>query len=99
MDASAAAGTLPGLALAARNLTVTFPGKPAPVPALRGIDLEIPRGALFVLLGPNGAGKTTLMRCITGLVRPDTGSLTVLGGPSSDGAGTGRSGNREGLKR
>jgi ABC-2 type transport system ATP-binding protein len=74
-----------GSAVSARNLSVTFPGKPAPVEALRGVDLEIPSGSLFVLLGANGAGKTTLMRCITGLVHPARGSLEVLGARPPDG--------------
>jgi ABC-2 type transport system ATP-binding protein len=68
-------------AVSCRNLQVTFPGKAGPVDALRGVDLEIPKGALFVLLGPNGAGKTTLMRCITGLVKPTSGSIAVLASP------------------
>lgn len=72
-----AAGAGPG-AVSCRNLQVTYPGKAGPVEALRGLDLDIPRGALFVLLGPNGAGKTTLMRCITGLVKPTAGSIAVL---------------------
>jgi ABC-2 type transport system ATP-binding protein len=42
------------------------------------VELSIPRSSLFVLLGPNGAGKTTLMRCITGLVRPTSGSMAVF---------------------
>jgi ABC-type multidrug transport system ATPase subunit len=91
------------VALSARGLTVTFPGKPAPVRALDGVDLEIPKGALFVLLGPNGAGKTTLMRCITGLVRPEGGSLSVLGAPASGRPGTSgkaaRTGDRHSLAR
>jgi ABC-2 type transport system ATP-binding protein len=66
--------------IACRNLQVTFRSKAGPVEALRGLDLDVPRGALYVLLGPNGAGKTTLMRCITGLVRPTGGSIEVLGG-------------------
>lgn len=70
--------------IAARNLQVTFASKAGPVAALRGVDLDIPRGALFVLLGPNGAGKTTLMRCITGLVRPTGGTIAVLGGRDAD---------------
>ncbi|MBW8886929.1 MAG: ABC transporter ATP-binding protein [Fibrobacteres bacterium] len=70
-------------AVSCRNLHVTFPGKTGPVEALGGVDLDIPKGSLFVLLGPNGAGKTTLMRCITGLVKPTSGSIAVLG--SSDG--------------
>jgi ABC-2 type transport system ATP-binding protein len=68
-----------GATVSCRNLRVTFPGKSGPVEALRGVDLDIAKGSLFVLLGPNGAGKTTLMRCITGLVAPTAGSLSVAG--------------------
>lgn len=49
------------------------------VQALRGIDLEIHRGEIFGFLGPNGAGKTTTIRCLLDLIRPDTGTLRVLG--------------------
>jgi ABC-type multidrug transport system ATPase subunit len=48
--------------------------------ALRGIDLVVPRGSVFGLIGPNGAGKTTTMSVISGFLRPDTGSVEVLGG-------------------
>ncbi len=65
--------------LSFRDLRVSFPSGQARTPALAGINLEIPSGALYVLLGPNGAGKTTLLRCITGLVQPEHGSLTVFG--------------------
>ena len=47
--------------------------------ALRGVTLEVPRGAIFGLLGPNGAGKTTLLSILTTLLLPDTGTVTVLG--------------------
>ena len=47
--------------------------------ALRGVDLEVGRGEIFGFLGPNGAGKTTAIRCLLDLIRPDGGSLTVLG--------------------
>ncbi len=47
--------------------------------ALDGVDLEIGHGEFFGLLGPNGAGKTTLISALAGLVRPDSGSLTVMG--------------------
>ena len=47
--------------------------------ALAGVSLEIPEGEFFGLLGPNGAGKTTLISSLAGLVRPDSGSLKVLG--------------------
>jgi len=63
----------------ARGLRVSFRSRKAEVEALRGLDLSVSPGSLFVLLGPNGAGKTTLMRCVTGLVRPTGGSLSVFG--------------------
>ena len=47
--------------------------------ALQGVSLEIAQGDFFGLLGPNGAGKTTLISSLAGLVRPDKGSLKVLG--------------------
>lgn len=47
--------------------------------ALCGIDLGIKQGEFFGLLGPNGAGKTTLINAITGLVKPDSGTIEVLG--------------------
>ena len=47
--------------------------------ALAGVSLEIGEGEFFGLLGPNGAGKTTLISALAGLVRADSGSLSVLG--------------------
>ncbi|MGF1426248.1 ABC transporter ATP-binding protein [Kitasatospora sp. LaBMicrA B282] len=44
-----------------------------------GVDLEIRQGEIFGLLGPNGAGKSTLVRQLTGLLRPDAGSVQILG--------------------
>jgi ABC-2 type transport system ATP-binding protein len=49
------------------------------VQALDGVDLTVEEGEFFALLGPNGAGKTTLISALGGLVRPDAGSLRVLG--------------------
>lgn len=49
------------------------------VQALKGVDLEVTRGEIFGFLGPNGAGKTTTIRCLLDLIRPDAGSILVLG--------------------
>ena len=47
--------------------------------ALDGIDLTVPRGAVYGLLGPNGAGKTTSVRVLTTLLRPNAGSARIDG--------------------
>ena len=49
------------------------------VHAVRGLNLQIRRGEVFGLLGPNGAGKTTSLEMMEGLVRPDSGSIALLG--------------------
>jgi ABC-2 type transport system ATP-binding protein len=49
------------------------------VRALRGLDLEVRRGEIFGFLGPNGSGKTTTIRCLLDLIRPDAGTVRVLG--------------------
>jgi ABC-2 type transport system ATP-binding protein len=49
------------------------------VQALRGVDLEVGRGEIFGFLGPNGAGKTTTIRCLLDLIRPNGGTIRVLG--------------------
>lgn len=46
---------------------------------IRDISLEIGSGDIYGLLGPNGAGKTTILKLITGLIRADQGSVTLLG--------------------
>jgi ABC-2 type transport system ATP-binding protein len=49
------------------------------VQALRGLSFDVARGEMFGLIGPDGAGKTTTIRLIGGLLRPDTGTIRVLG--------------------
>ena len=46
---------------------------------LKGIDLSIGRGGIFSVLGPNGSGKTTLIKCILGMVLPDSGAISIDG--------------------
>lgn len=54
--------------------------------AVDGIDLEVPRGAVYGFLGPNGSGKTTTIRMLLGLVRPSSGDIEVLGARIPDDA-------------
>jgi len=49
------------------------------VKALKGVDLDINCGEIFGFLGPNGAGKTTAIRCMLDLIRPQGGSISILG--------------------
>ena len=68
----------PVAALVVDRLSVTLGGRAV----LDGLSLTASPGRLTAVLGPNGAGKTTLIRCCTGLLRADTGAVTVLGRPA-----------------
>ena len=48
--------------------------------ALQGLNLHVPTGSIYGFLGPNGSGKTTTIRLVLGLLRPQRGRITVLGG-------------------
>ncbi len=49
------------------------------LPVLRGISLRLERGTILYLLGRNGCGKTTLMQCLSGVLKPDGGAVTLDG--------------------
>ena len=49
------------------------------VQAVKGINLNIPKGQFVALLGPNGAGKTTLVEMIEGIQKPDKGEIAIMG--------------------
>ena len=70
-----------GNAIEIKGLKKTYKGRtPAENKvALKGIDLEIPRGSMFGLLGPNGAGKSTLINILAGLVNKTEGSASIWG--------------------
>ena len=66
-------------ALTIRGLRKTYGRGLTANEALRGIDLDVPRGAFFGLLGPNGAGKSTLINILAGLVNKTAGSASIWG--------------------
>ncbi|MBM3907198.1 MAG: ATP-binding cassette domain-containing protein [Gemmatimonadetes bacterium] len=70
---------MPTLALELRGITKRF----AEHVAVRDLSLDVPRGAVYGLLGPNGAGKTTTIRMILNVIAPDSGTITLLGAPST----------------
>lgn len=76
MSAALSTPTVESLVLRADRVSKSFPGN---VTALDGIDLALSTGQLVALVGGNGSGKTTLLKLIAGQLRPDGGSLTVLG--------------------
>ena len=49
--------------------------------ALDGLTMSVEGGSIYGLVGPNGAGKSTILRHITGIYRPDSGSVRVDGQP------------------
>ncbi|HET7506607.1 MAG TPA: ABC transporter ATP-binding protein [Kofleriaceae bacterium] len=71
------------LAIDVRDLTKTYrtPFARRKVEALRGVTFAVERGHIFGFVGPNGAGKTTTIRTLMGLIRPSSGTATLLGHP------------------
>jgi len=67
------------LSVSLRDVTFRYPG--AAEPALRGLSLDIPAGALVAVTGPVGSGKSALARAIVGVHPPESGSILVDGKP------------------
>ncbi|NPV29567.1 MAG: ABC transporter ATP-binding protein [Firmicutes bacterium] len=74
---------MPERAIETRALTKLFDGKPA----VDHLDLAVPEGSIFGLVGPNGAGKTTLIRMLMGILKPASGTGTILGRDITDSSG------------
>ena len=66
----------PGILVRVEALSKTYAGG---VRALAGVSFTVQPGEFIGILGPSGAGKTTLFRCLTGLARPDSGSVEIHG--------------------
>ena len=67
-------------AIEIRELRKTYLDKKGPSKeALKGIDLEIPRGSFFGLLGPNGAGKSTIINIMAGIIMKNSGEVKIFG--------------------
>jgi len=71
--------TQEAVAASARGLTKTYGRGEAEVHALRGVDLDLPRGRFTAIMGPSGSGKSTLMHCLAGLDQASAGTVTVGG--------------------
>lgn len=70
------------LAFDIQRLGKTFTGKKRQkVEALKGLTLQIEQGEVFGFLGPNGAGKSTTIKCLMGLIKPTSGTATIMGEP------------------
>jgi ABC-2 type transport system ATP-binding protein len=81
-DPGAMGSPMPGsdsMAIVTRRLVKRY----GPRHALNGLDLNVPRGSVYGFLGPNGSGKTTTLRLLVGLIRPNEGSIEMLGQPYS----------------
>jgi putative ABC transport system ATP-binding protein len=63
----------------ARDLVRTYGDGDTAVHALRGVSLDIAKGALTAVMGPSGSGKSTLMHILAGLDRPTSGAVEVAG--------------------
>ena len=69
----------PEPALTAHQLERSFGAGGAAARVLRGVSLELQAGEVLLLMGPSGSGKSTLMAALSGLLRPDSGEVTILG--------------------
>ncbi|WPF65568.1 MULTISPECIES: ABC transporter ATP-binding protein [unclassified Corynebacterium] len=67
------------LSVSVTGVSHTFHSSGRSVPALRDINLEVPRGTRLGIVGGSGSGKTTLLKMIAGLTAPDSGTIRVSG--------------------
>mgnify|MGYP001791340101 CR=1 FL=1 len=68
-----------GLAISTRGLRKTYLNRKGRHVAVAGLDLDVPVGGVHGFLGPNGSGKTTTIRMLLGLIRADSGTMSIFG--------------------
>src|SRR4051812_4269180 len=66
-----------GISVEVRGLRKSFGGQPV----LKGIDLKVEPGEIFVVMGPSGSGKSVLLKHMIGLEKPDEGEILIEGQP------------------
>jgi simple sugar transport system ATP-binding protein len=71
--------TAVAIELAVRDVVKSY----GPVHALRGVSFSVRSGDVLGLIGDNGAGKTTLVKCLSGIIRPDSGEIEIDGSPAA----------------
>ena len=69
------------LAVSTRGLRKTYRAGGRRIVAVEALDLDVPAAGVHGFLGPNGSGKTTTIRMLLGLIRPDSGEMSVFGTP------------------
>ena len=67
------------LAISTRALRKTYRNRKGRHVAVQGLDLDVPLGGVHGFLGPNGSGKTTTIRMLLGLIRADSGTMSIFG--------------------
>ena len=74
------------LAIEVKNLSKSYrSGVPrTSTPVLKQVSLQVPRGVIFGLMGPNGAGKTTFIKSLLDIVRPESGTIELMGKSPED---------------
>ena len=79
MQEDHAPGVGQNISFRGRDLRKIYQTGETQVQALRGVDLDIPKGEMVLLLGPSGSGKSTLLNIVGGLDRPTSGTLQYRG--------------------
>jgi len=69
----------PVTAIAAHGLTKRFKTGRSHIEVLKSVDFDARHGDVTMVMGPSGSGKSTLVACLSGLLKPDTGSVTAMG--------------------